>query len=259
MLLDLCWQRGIALDGSEKVALEVAWRSGKAGHCLRQRATARRTRSEFSRKLWSGLRYPLVLLIGIAVTAVCCSGIIGPGYAIGIGIAYALLAALTFALVRGIRRGHPLVERIPGVPTLMADLRELPYLDAMQMLYGAGVPIVEAHEAALRTTQAPGLRQDLRESLTALQAGNSYADALALPEALTQESRVLLANGEQAGQLEEALLRAHARRREVAQRKLILTARTVGNVVYAAAVVGVVLLAYTFYTSLYAGLASMRR
>lgn len=250
VLLDLCWQRGIELAPAEKIALETAWRSGTAGKSLRTRSTSRRQRAEFTRELWRGLRYPLLLLVMLAVASVACSGIMGIGFAVVLGCVYAVIAVLVFVVVRGVYAGSPWVERVPLFGSLMVDLRELPYLDTLHTLYGAGVTIVDAHADAVRAVRDHGLRRRLAATQDLLGKGEQLGHSLRASGALTSETRGLLDVGERAGQLEDSLQRALVRRREIAHRKLSAAARTVGHVAYGVAVVGIVLIVYFFYSAL---------
>ena len=75
-------------------------------------------------------------------------------------------------------------------------------------------------------------------------------DVLGLPVC----SRSLLATGEQTGQLEDALARALARRRDTVSQGLTTLARRVGQVAYVAALLGVTALVLQFYSGYLAGL-----
>src|SRR5207245_873420 len=54
-------RRGVRLDSVETAVLTAGWRSGRAGETLRNRARARRDRAELTRRVQTGLRYPLLL------------------------------------------------------------------------------------------------------------------------------------------------------------------------------------------------------
>ena len=62
---------------------------------------------------------------------------------------------------------------------------------------------------------------------------------------------MLLANGEQAGQLEDALARALRRRQQTATQTLQFVTRSASIAIYAAAAIGVGLIVIQFYTSLF--------
>jgi len=257
MLLDLAGQRGVELKPSEKAILEAGWQSGKASDALRSRAAQRRQQADFLEQAWAGLSYPICVLCALPIAAVLTFSIIGPTLAVGLGIAYAILAALALFLARKIGRGDPDLDRYPVIGSLLEDLRELPYLESLHALYGAGIPIVEAHLTAIRTVQMRGLRERLGLAQQHLTEGKPLREALELSGALSTETRTLLATGEQAGQLEEALERALTRRRQVASRKLQTAARRIGNLAYAFAVVGVVVLISQFYSN-YFGMLKLR-
>ena len=80
-----------------------------------------------------------------------------------------------------------------------------------------------------------------------------------LQDILDAETRALLATGEQAGELEDALERALVRRTEMAEMLLQRAARTAGTIAYVSAAIGVVVIAVQFYTSYYGPLFAMLR
>lgn len=258
VLHDLVWQRGVQLRPTEKTVLEAGWKSGTSAKVLRSQAASRRRRAEFQRQVWAGLRYPITLLVMLMVAAVLTYRIAGPGFAIVLAIIYALLAVFTLILARKIGRGDASLERMPLIGPLLEDLRELPYLESLHALYGAGVPIVQAHEQAIRSVRMVGLRERLGRTQSMLAAGTPLREALHESQALSTESRSLLATGEQAGQLEDALQRALTRRQDVASSKLLTAAKMLGHVTYLLAIVGVVTIVYQFYSAYYAAIGGLR-
>lgn len=251
-LVDLARRRGVKLSTTEALVLEAGWQSGQASAVLRQRAGHRRRQAEFGRTLWSGLRYPLLLLVALPLVATLVSYVVGPEIAIAIGVTYAAVVVALLWLLRKLGRGDAALDRLPWVGALLTDLRELPYLETLHALYGAGVPIVEAHRRAVAAVRMQGLRERLEIAHNKLASGRPLREALHETLALEPETRTLLATGEHAGQLEDALLRAVVRRQDVATRKLTVAARRVGQVTYLIAVIGVFVLAYSFYSSYFA-------
>jgi type II secretory pathway component PulF len=249
VLLDLAWQRGIKLRPTERIVLEAGWKSGNGAAALRGRAASRRRRAEFQREVWGALSYPMTLLAMMPLAAVATYSIVGPSFAIGLGVAYALIALLVFAIARKLGRGDASLERNRILGPLLEDLRELPYLESLHALYGAGMPIVQAHATAVRGVRMHGLRERLGATQLLLEQGTELREALQQSGALSLETRQLLATGEQAGQLEDALQRALTRRQEVATRKLSLAAKRLGQITYTLAVIGVIVLVYQFYGS----------
>jgi type II secretory pathway component PulF len=164
---------------------------------------------------------------------------------------YTTLAIAIFLVLRGLRRSEPWVQRLPGVAGLAADWGELPYLETLAALYGAGVPLKTSHGAAIATVPIAHVKSRLRIADGILQQGRPLREALGEAAALHQETRLLLATGEQAGQLESALGRALSRRREVLGRRVEFLGRTAGRVAYTAAVVAVVVIVWRFYSSYY--------
>ena len=249
VLLDLVRQRGIELKTPERIALEAGWKSGKGAEALRARAAQRRHQAEFVEATWKGLSYPLTLLGILPLAALATYALIGPGFAIGLAISYAILGAIVLLMARKFGRGDPDLDRYPVIGTILINLRELPYLESLHALYGAGVPLVEAHRDASKAVQARGFRERLGLAQQHLSEGTSLQEALQLSRALSAETLSLLATGEQAGQLEDALSRALTRRREVASQKLSTAAKQVGQIAYGLAVAGVVIIIVKFYSA----------
>lgn len=259
VLFDLCRARGVTLDLTEKMAFEAAWRSGTAPRALRRRAAARERRAKFSRAVQSALAYPLLLLVMLLLASLATMAITGAGVVVGITVAYASGGAVIFVVRRKLQRGDSATERYPIIGAVVAELRELAYLEALHALYGAGVPVVDAHREALSTVRMRALRQQLTRAQAMLEEGHALAAALEATAALCQESRTMLANGELSGTLEEALERAVQRRTEVAERCMAAAARKLVAAVYAVAVAGVVAIVVLFYTNYYAPIFSMLR
>lgn len=252
VLLDLAWQRGITLTPSEKIVLEAGWKSGNASQALRGRATDRRHKAEFQEEVWTGLRYPVLLMCMLPVVALATYAVVGPTFSIAIACAYAVLGLFILIMARKVGRGDANLERLPIIGSLLEDVRELPYLESLHAQYGAGVPIVEAHGAAIRAVRMRSLRERLGMTQQHLSEGIELREALHRSGALCAETRSLLSTGEQAGQLEDALQRALTRRREVAGRKLSSAARRTGQFAYALVTVGVVYVVFKFYGTYFA-------
>lgn len=241
--------RGVTLTPTEDLVLLHGWRAGRVGSALRNRARERTHRAEFVRTLWSGLRYPALLLGMVPVVTAATAKIAGAGMLIGVSIAYVLLAGFAFATWRAIRRGHDWPLRVPGIRGLVADLGELPYLETLGALYGAGVPLASAHGQAVATVRVGNLAARLRLADRIVQSGRPLREALTETMALHQETRTLLGNGEQSGTLEDALGRALTRRREVASRNLVMLSKLVGRIAYVTAATVCLVVIYRFYSS----------
>ena len=153
--------RGVHLSPAESLALTHGWRAGRGVESLRNRANSRRQRAAFKQTLWTQLRYPLLLLVMILVASIATSFVIGPWIAIGLGCAYVALAALAWFVWHELQRGGRRIDSWPIVGRLVADFRELPYLETLHALYSSGVAIVAAHRAAVDTVQLRGLRDQL--------------------------------------------------------------------------------------------------
>jgi type II secretory pathway component PulF len=192
---------------------------------LRLLAEQRRNRAQLARTIRGGLVYP-TLLCG---TALLVSFVLAslPGMRsvpvmrwlpwtvlvlLGIG------AGLGFALLRALGRGSTLLQELPLLGPWVVGMGEIPYLEALCGLYGAGVPLLAAHPQAVATSPVADVRKRLQRADTYLQEGRPLGEALAAADALHAETRDLLTNGERAGGLEDALLRSLRRRRDVVTR-----------------------------------------
>ncbi|HZN39159.1 MAG TPA: type II secretion system F family protein [Planctomycetota bacterium] len=252
VLHDILKHRGVVLTSTEDAVLLAGWRAGRAGAALRSRSVGRRNRAEFMRTLWAGVRYPL-LLFGLVFLASFTTGwVIGHyWFAVAVGALAATVGTLIVLARRGLRSGSERWTRVPMLGRIANGLAELPYLETLHALYGAGVPLAQAHPAAVAAVPLASLQRRLQVADRVLQGGRSLTESLAEALALHAETRSLLATGEHAGQLEDALKRSLVRRREVAARDIGTTARTLGNAAYALAVVFVVSIVFTFYFKLY--------
>ncbi|MCU0866767.1 MAG: type II secretion system F family protein [Planctomycetes bacterium] len=244
-------QRRVKLSDHERLVLQHGWQAGRASQALRGRALERRRRAEFARTVWSGLRYPLMLvlmmLMGGAITALT----MGPELLIGVLSILGVVVALFLVLRHGIRGNAGWVQRLPWIGPLTDNLGELPYLETLHALYGAGVDLRQANATAVGAVDTSSVRRRLRIADGLLQQGLPLAQGLAQALALQPETRALLTTGEQAGQLEDALARALQRRRDVTGRQLADLARRLGSIAYAMVAIGVAWYAISFYSGLF--------
>jgi type II secretory pathway component PulF len=253
-------QRGVKLTPSDDTVLLAAWRAGRIGPALRARAEQRRQQAALHRRLLLGLAYPSALFAMTIVAGIVTAPIVGHYY-FPIGLSVLLLAVVATALVvqRGLQRGDERWNQLPVIGPIARDVAEIPYLEVLQALYGAGVPLLEAHASATAAVPNHGVQQRLGVAGRVLGEGRSLAEALAQSVALHPDTRTLLANGERGGQLEDALQRALQRRREVSQRAATRTAVTISVVVYALAGLVAIALIFSFYQRLYGSSAVWRR
>ncbi|MBL8729849.1 MAG: type II secretion system F family protein [Planctomycetes bacterium] len=253
-------QRGVRLSPSEDAILLAAWRAGRIGPALRGRAEQRRQRAAVRRQVVSGLAYPTVLLGMVVLACIATAPIVGHYYfAFAVAALVVLATVFTLAAQRGLRRGDERWTRMPLIGRLATDLAEIPYLETLQAMYGAGVPVVQAHETATAAVPEGAVRQRLRVAGRVLGAGHNLGEALATSLALNPDTRTLLRTGEQAGQLEDALQRALVHRREVSGRSLVVTARRGTAIVYGLAMALAVGLILTFLWRFDGLLQSLRR
>jgi type II secretory pathway component PulF len=251
-------QRQVRLTPTEDTVLVHAWRAGTAAAALRSRAEQRRQRAEFLRTLWSGLRYPLLLLGMVLLLATISTGTMGNGFLFAVLAVLAALGAGGWLVFRGVQRGADWVDRLPWIGPTLRDAGELPYLETLHALYGAGVPLLAAHEAALASVAVVSVRVRLTGADRVLREGRPLAEALLATGALHPETRQLLASAEPAGQLEDALRRALQRRRDVVARSTAAAARRLGMLLYGGAALAVLLFVVNFYSSYFAQLSRYR-
>lgn len=255
---DILRQRRVRLTPTEDTVLLHAWRAGTAAKALRTRAEQRRQRAEFLRALWSGMRYPLLLLGMVLLLAMVSTTVMGSGFLVTVLAILALLVVGIWLVRRGIKQGADWVDRLPWLGSMLREAGELPYLEALHALYGAGVPLLAAHEAAVASVSLVVLRVRLATADRVLREGKPLAEALGAAAALHEETRQLLATAEPAGQLEDALGRALQRRRDVVARTTATVARRLGTVMYAAAAITVAVFVVKFYSGYFAQLSRFR-
>jgi type II secretory pathway component PulF len=251
-------QRQVRLTPTEDTVLVHAWRAGTAAAALRSRAEQRRQRAEFLRTLWSGLRYPLLLLGMVLLLATISTATMGNGFLFAVLALIGALGAGCWLVFRGVQRGAEWVDRLPWIGPTLRDAGELPYLETLHALYGAGVPLLAAHEAALASVAVVSVRVRLTGADRVLREGRPLAEALLATGALHPETRQLLATAEPAGQLEDALRRALQRRRDVVARNTAAAARRLGMLLYAGAALTVAAFVVKFYSGYYAQFSRYR-
>lgn len=256
-LVDALVGDGLALDPAERSVLEAAEVSGTLPTALRGRAEERRQRARLARDLWSRLRYPMVLVLMSCFVSALAGAALGHGLT-ALYLALSLPAVLAIAIVwlktmiprPGFQGGW-----LPGLRPLLRDAGEIPYLESLAGLYGAGIPILEAHREALRTVPVGFVRARLFEAEQSLATGAvQLTEGLARSRALGDETLRILTAAEQAGQLEDALHRALARRRQTFAARAGAAIRWTGILIYVAVVGVVATLVISFYGNLYGAL-----
>jgi type II secretory pathway component PulF len=243
---------GVRTEPLEDEILRAAWTAGSAPGALRLRAESRRRRAELARTVRAGLRYPIVLGVLAIVSAWIAASVIRNQWLLVWTVAVvAALALVGWRLGSAIRHGSGPLARLPVIATLSDSFAELPYLEILQGLYAAGVPLLTAHPRAVQAIPQPLLRERARRADQILQQRRPLAEALEAAGALCAETRQILRTGEHTGDLEGALDRAYRRRSDVAGRLASTTARTVGQAAYTAAGLLVVYVVFSFYHGYY--------
>lgn len=249
-------RRQIDLDPGEVLVLIAAWRAGRGPDALRHLARQRRQRAEFARPLLASLRYPTALVAVAMLVSFFVRSL--PGlHSLPYWItACVVLGALGLGFgLRALAQGSAWLRNIPLAGEVAASLAELPYLEVMRGLYSAGVPLREAHPQAMATCSVPAVRNLLQQADVILQQGRPLAEALDQARALHPETLHLLATGERAGTLEDALHRALVRRQAVASQSAAQLSRVLGVACYT---FGLLVSVYVI-VSVYAGYGAMLR
>lgn len=227
---------GLPLEPAERLALEAAERAGRLSSALRSVAASRRLRAQLWRDLRARLRYPLgLVLVGTVVFGLAAAaGLASPWAAVVLaGIVIGLPWAAAAWWRRACRRPVLPPARLPGLGGLLRDYAEVPYLEALQALYGAGVPLAQAHAQALRACPVAAVRARLFTAETMVGEGRPLTEALAAAGALDPETLAVLGPAERIGDLEAALGRALTRRRDTLRRRAERLVRVAGGAVLA--------------------------
>lgn len=230
---DLLHRRDVAVDSTEARILTAAWQSGRIAAALRTRAERRRQRAANLRVILAGLRYPLLMLV-VAMASALITWLLTRAWWLPAGVAAVLV--LLFVAARSVgtalRSGHGLAARLPFLGALVRQRAELPYLEVLHGLYASGLPLLAAHPQAVAAVSNERLRTELQAADAVLQGNRPLVEALRSAPMLSTETRDLVANGERAGSLEEALDRALRRRSEVVARDTATAARWGGGIAY---------------------------
>lgn len=241
---------GIATAAYEVRSIEAGEAVGRGPEVLRRLAASRHELAGVAKKLVDGLAYPSTVFVSaLAVTALLMGlGLPLPhGWLLTVGIVASAAALAIGWLVWRLRDPTRAPDRIPVIGPLVRVAGELPYLTALSILYGAGVPLRAAHRDAVTTARGAWLRKHLDAVTPALERGEGFATSLAAHGALTPETLRLVTDGERTGGLEDALRRAIERRRLELSASLGRIARIVGVLAYMAAAGSVLWIAVSFY------------
>ncbi len=253
-MLEKIRRHGPATTLLDRRILEAAERAGELPRALRERAAAKRFLAETKRLLIRQLSYPsLVLVMAALVTLLLTNlGMFPNGGRVLTAVAVLIALALV-GLWQYLRSIPTNPERsgklIPGLHRLLQDYGELPYLEALHGLYAAGIPIIEAHQDATRTCPVAWLRMRLTHASRHLTEGSGLAESLAMEAAVCADTQGLLSKAELSGNLEDAVLRAADRRRQVLRRKVTRASKALGTGSYIIAVLVVAMVAISFYSS----------
>ena len=241
---------GIATAAYEVRSIEAGEAVGRGPEVLRRLAVGRHELAGVAKKLIDGLAYPCtVFTVALAVSALLMGlGLPLPrGWLLTVGIVASAVALAIGWLVWRLRDPTRAPDRIPLLGPLVRIAGELPYLTALSILDGAGVPLRAAHRDALATARGAWLRAHLDAVTPALERGDGFATSLAAHGALTPETLRLVTEGERTGGLEDALRRAIERRRQELSASLTRLAGIVGVLAYVAAAGSVLWIALSFY------------
>ncbi len=253
-ILDALAHASIEVDSIERRVLESAEAAGELPAALRERAEGYRRLAALQRDILGRLAYPFVLVTAAILLTFWLASI-----GMGIGMTVPLVSGA--ALVLGVVGSLTLLQRAhanPDFPTALGPLRPLlldyatlPYLSALQSLYRAGVPLMEAHDLASRTAPIGSVRATLMRSAAKMATDRTtLTEALTAHAALDAETLQLLRGTELVGELEDGLTRAVDRRRDVFVRRVHRATKTLGTVVYVFAVCVVGYVVLSFYSGM---------
>ncbi|MBK5970590.1 MULTISPECIES: type II secretion system F family protein [Thiorhodovibrio] len=141
-------------------------------------------------------------------------GYLGASLGLLLGIFGAI--GLVVVLIRR-RRGRPIGRALLGLPvigTLLIRRQRTRYLEALAMLFAAGVPLLSALETAAKAAQPGPLQQAYRQLHAQVNAGATLEQAFAGCPYITQYSRLLVRSAEQSGTLSDTLGRVALSERE---------------------------------------------
>ena len=208
----------VQLDPTEVLILAAAERSGRLDVALKERAGARRMRGDLVSQTIRSLAYPVLLASLAAFTGVFVGVLAGgsPLHFLGtLGLLGALAVGACVWLVKGLRTGRVDPARVPVIGSWLASVAELPILHALHGMYSAGLRLDEVLPEIAEMGRFGATKQRLRATAGIIASGRTLTEAISETGALDPETRILVANGERAGQLEEALARAITRRSHV--------------------------------------------
>lgn len=250
-------RRNLQLQDWEWASATAAEASGTLPHVLRSLSQARRARGELVRAVLGAVAYPALLMVmagGLIVMLFVLGFALPRGLIYTVATVAVLGSTAAWWISRRLRDPSMAADRWPWLGKFSHALGELPYLTALRCSYGAGVPLREAQRQAATAARVPWVRARLGAVAADLERGEGLATAAARRGAVTEETLQLMRDGEQTGQLEDALLRAEQRRKEEVTRTLTWLARGVGIAAYASAALTVAWIAFSFYANLYASL-----
>jgi type II secretory pathway component PulF len=251
--------RGVRLGPVDRVILDAAEAAGELAAALRERASTYLRRASLVRQVQAKLRYPCFLILLSLLAAVVVSPVSRAGLtplAIG-GLGPLLLGLVAFSIRLGMGRPNSFPLRLPILGPILRDMGELPYLRTLRGLYGAGIPLLQAHPQAVETVPVAHVRQALERADYLLQGGRSLAEALDAGDALSPETRQILAPGEAAGDLEDALDRATNRRDQTLVARTEHGLRLLTGVIYTLSMVVAVYVIVGFYIGYYGQIADL--
>jgi len=256
-------RRRVELDPTEAAVLTAAWRAGRTPASLRHLAAQRTQRADCARILLRGLRYPLVLAGMTLVTSFVASSIAGRSAFYTLLATVVGIAVLLGLAIAGLARGREPWVSLPLLREFARALAEVPYLEVLHGLYATGVPLLRAHPLAVAACPVAAVQRHLQQADHLLQQGQPLTQALGAVAAagggVHRETLQLITNGEHAGSLEEALLRALRRRQEVVARHMAALAKGLTMLVYALACAVAIFVVFSFYSSYFGALRATGR
>ncbi len=259
-----------SLEPFERHAIEGAERSGRLPETLRRLSAHFRARGEAIARVALGLLYP-VALVHLAIllpnaallfwngVAAYARAVAPPLFALWGGALGAILLGRALARSPAGRRWLGAVGlRLPGVGRLLRAQAFADYVEALELLFRAGVPAGEALERAAGSLREPALAEAGRRIADAVGAGRKLAEAFEeeaaralVPRWFAESARI----AEESGAYDETFEKAARAAREDADRRLRRLSVAIPVIVYLAVMAYIAALVIRFYSGFYRSIA----
>lgn len=173
-----------------------------------------------------------------------------------VGVALAILAALVFAVRRGVFWTAPLQRLALIVPAVGPSLRTLALSRlawSLHLTLDTGMDLAKALTLSLRSTRNAQYIRDSEQIVAAVSSGEEVTEALARTRSYPLEFIDALETGERSGRLPETMAILSRQYQEKAQQALGVLTMAAGFLVWAMVALLIVLLIVRIFTTAYLG------